>query len=304
MVTDRAVTELYTKENVMSRRFLAARVLLKLYPEISVVTRGAIYGDEINVDALSADQKREIREFAMSYTEKMLVTGSREELWIIVPSVFPSSSFCVALKLYAEPKDVLRILSGRNDGGFVFSSYLDVKASRLSPRLNLLSEQILELCEELRACFCDVYRLDSCVSHEERLGVIRRQCYALSYFTGCPIDLSVSGKASRYCSKVDFSLLSTFLFTMLLSARNNASLREARIDIKMNGESFTVEVGFESEYSVCLACECNEWRKRADDKGMICHFSHSKNHFSALLCPLIDERVYSEIKQKFKINLK
>ena len=288
--------QLIFNETVMSRRFLASYGLLRVAPELELIMSGATGGNIMNLDALSREQKHEIRKFAMSYTEKIMITGNETELWAIIPSMFPASSFCVALRFCLPPTEALRLLREDDGATFVLSEHFDLKAAKMSARIRGLSKDMISLCKNIRECFCDVYQLDRCASKEERIGVLRDRCRALSYFTGCPIDLSVEDGGDF--DKIDLSVLCAFLYTVLACARNNAPRREACVKLISRKKESLIEVSFEGDGLLCMAPEMLEWSKTANDKGMLLSIINSGARICASLCPMIDESVYTEIKQR------
>ena len=301
-ITENITENKLFKEEVMSKRFLASYGVLRIAPYLSVVIEGAAL-DGMNVDAFSADQKREIREFALSYTEDVLLTGNSKELWAIIPSIFPATSFCAALRFELPSTEVLRLAREDKKKSFVVSELLGLKSAKMSARIGSYKEEFLRLCESLRDCFCDLYRLDRCESDAERRILIEKQCYELSYFTGCPIELDFVGE-EKGLSKVDFTLFSTFLYTMLASARNNSLRREAKVTVSSDSKGASVIVEFEGDPMLCLSHEQLEWSKTANDKGMFVCFSSLDRIIRAEFRPLIDESVYTEIKQFFNVRLK
>ena len=303
-MTEQMISTLDFKDKVIGKRFVASHAILRLYPDLSVIAEGASSGGKMDPSIFSAEQKREIREFAMSYTENMLVIGNERELWIIVPSVFPASTLCVALKLISKPKEALRALRELGNDDFVFSQSLSFKSARMSPRLNGLYDELLLLRKEICQSFCDIYRLDRCNDRKQTVKMLKEQSFALSYFSGCPTELIINDDEQDCCPKVDFSLFSAFLLSMLISARNNSPMREAKVILTFKGEAVQVEVSFEADYAVCLSDECAAWTEIAADKGMFIHISYFDTKLGALFCPQRDERVYTEIKQRFKMKLR
>ena len=131
------MTELKTCTRVqtrdaMSRRFVAAYGMLMLYPSLTVAEQGGVFKNRLDINVFSSEEKREIREFATSYTQRMLVCGNENKLWIIAPSIFPSSGFCPAVELYARPRDALRVLRELGGRDIAFSKHMSLKPSRIS----------------------------------------------------------------------------------------------------------------------------------------------------------------------------
>ena len=303
------MTELKTCTRVqtrdaMSRRFVAAYGMLMLYPSLTVAEQGGVFKNRLDINVFSSEEKREIREFATSYTQRMLVCGNENKLWIIAPSIFPSSGFCPAVELYARPRDALRVLRELGGRDIAFSKHMSLKPSRISPRLDALKAEISELLCQMRTCFSDIFRLDRCKSREEALAVITEQCDALAYFTGCPIELDISDQGGSSCFKVDLPVLSAFLMLNFVYARNIAPLRSASVEMTFKGEGASVNVRFESDRTVCLTDACIQMAKCATDKGMYIYFSHRDGYICSSLCPVRDERAYTEIKQLFNMSIK
>lgn len=291
----------YSQAAVMKKRFISAHAILSLAPEVSLISTGAIAGERINVDILSVEQRRELREFAMSYTERLLVTGNERELWIVSPSLFPSATLCVAMRPYISPKELLRFIKDAPEL-FEVSRHIDFGCARMSARLNEKREAFFGLVEEIRKCFCDIYRLEDCHDEAERRRILAEQCAALSMFTGCPIELeSLEGEAY---SKTDFPLFTAFVLNMLMVARRCSPTRSAALSIRSERSAAFVEIRFSSDIPLCLSREQLQWTRAGNDKGIFCCFDEEGENVVAMLHPLRDDRLYVEIKQRFEFKLK
>ena len=292
---------IYSTQSVMTKHFAASYGVLQLMPDLNVIVESTSSDAKMDMTEFSDAQKREIREFATSYTERVLFTGNERTLWAIIPSLFPASSFCAVLKFNIPTAEVLRLIREADPESFVVSPLIEVRAARMTSRVEAKRDMLSDLFDSIRECFCDIYRLDRCESEDERTDILKRQCYALSYFCGCPIELSVEDRGNGF-SRTDLPVLSAFLYTMLTSARNNAPRREAQVRLLADGKGVSATVEFEGDPLLCLSPEQLEWTKVGNNKGMFISFSFGSGRVSAELRPVIDDTVYSEIKQRFAVK--
>ena len=293
----------YSQSAVMEKRFIAAHAILSLAPRVSLISTGAEAGEKMNVDVLSDEQRRELREFAMSYTERLFVTGNERELWIVSPSLFPSATLCVAIRPYIPPREMLRFIKDEPEL-FEISRYIDFGCARMSSRLNEKREAFWGLVAEIRKCFCDIYRLEACGNERDRVKLLAEQCGALSLFAGCPIEFDASVPENDGYAKTDFSLFTAFVLNMLMVARECSPTRSAAVSIRAKRSAALVEVRFSSDASRSLSAEQLTWTRAGNDKGLFCYFDEEGDNIVATLHPLRDDRLYVEIKQRFEFKLK
>ncbi len=293
----------YSQSAVMGKRFISAHAILSIAPQVSLISTGAEAGEKMNVDILSVEQIRELREFAMSYTERLLVTGNENELWIISPALFPSATLCVAIRPYLPPRELLRFIKDEPEL-FRISRCIDIGPARMSARMAHKKEAFLDLMREIKNCFFDIYRLEDCHDEAERRRILAEQCGALSMFTGCPIELEALESEGEVYSKTDFPLFTAFVLNMLIVARQSSPTRSAKLRIRSERSAAFVEIRFSSDAPLYLSKEQLWWTRAGDDKGIFCYFDDDGDEVVATLHPLRDDRLYVEIKQHFEFKLK
>lgn len=257
----------YLQQKAMAKRFICTQGLLSFRssPAIIITNRS---GESKRMDALAMPiyKRKEIYEFARSYTDKMLITEHGCSTWVISPSVFPSSSLCAVFCFDIDPSRFLRLVKacGREEM-FEISRYAEIKRARMSSALQELVEGMSEFCEDIRLCFYDTSRLKRTRTAEGQRRALIEQCHRISVLTGCPIE--VDAEQGEY-SNTDLSILSAFLLTMLISARKNAPDRTARLSFSARAGSALVKVRFFCEASISISAELLEWEGITADRCM------------------------------------
>ena len=250
----------------MGKRFICTQGLLSFRTVPAVVISNLADGESVDILDLPLCKREEIYEFAMSYTDKLLVTEGNGRTWVISASVFPSSSLCAVFGFDISPSVLYRLARecGAEDM-LELSRYCELGTVRISKALRARAIAFGDFCKEIRACFYDMDRLKRCESERAQCEVLTEHCHRLSLLCGCPVELKI-GEGDF--TDTDLPLLTAFLLTMLISARKNAKDRCARISIESKASASLVSVSFDSDISLCISKEMLEWRSIAADRCM------------------------------------
>lgn len=250
----------YSAERVMARRFIFEPVMLCLYPEIKVMSASSL-----DIGKMSKEQRSEMCGFARSYTEKMLITGYGDETLIICPTMFPSSSLCLALRMLIPTKELLRLAELCAPEMFEVSKYIGIEPARMSESVRKHSELFSSLCEELKLCFTGLGGAMSDVWGEDIVDI----CLRISRFTGCPIELlAEDGFDVQEMKNVDLYLFCAFVLDMLLLARRHSVDRSATVSLRTLYSSPFIEVAFDGDTPLCTLEEYYQWKNIAYERDM------------------------------------
>ena len=114
---------LYTIDEVQRRKHICNCALISPANSMRTIALRAPAEDKLSLEGISDDLKREICDHLCSYTEDILICEVGGRALLIIPSLYPSSSLCVALEfdeasLFASFCD---LLSARNARGYSVS---------------------------------------------------------------------------------------------------------------------------------------------------------------------------------------
>lgn len=250
--------ESYSKEKVMSRTAPCELGILSFVSPCKVVATSFSFNGMEGLKTLTEEQKNEIYEFARSYTDKMLIIGNECGTWAVCSTIFPSSSQNLVIGLNMEFSQLWRALAecGAQDR-FVVSKYLDAGSARISKALREMSEYLSSLLAELDGCMYEAGMSGS--ENKGRRGgqAIREHCLRLSYLTGCPIDVLMDDGEDY--SETDIPLMTAFLLSVFMTARNNAPDRNAVVEIASVARAARIDVRFTCDDMAHLKDFAIEW---------------------------------------------
>lgn len=258
--------------------------------------------ESLRIKARFSDaQTDEIDAHLRSYTEKILLTEENGRLWGIMPSLFPSSTVCIALIFdgsLISGEDALRLArEERYRHLFLFSDSISLSPSRMSPRLETLRPRFEALLERLSACFLGMDALkDSDAESAER--ELRSRISALSLLVGCPVELECAEDLD--CRETDLPLFVAFLLSMLCCARSEALSRRATLSLSSSSSAARLCVCLETERPLTLSPAIMEWESIGADKNMPFEYLSTDNGAMVTFQPLRRDWSYLGLKQRTK----
>ena len=256
------------KNQTMNRRFIAEQEIFSVFKRPSSVAVNAVADrgrERSDIIDLPLEQRKEIYDFITGYNDRFFAFGNEEESAIVISSLYPSSSLCASLRFPFSASVLKKLVCecGR-EKDFTFSRYAEPKTVRISKKIKELLPEFSKLCEELENCFGE----DSILNKKELSRAdIETHCYRLSYFVGCPIELEFEDGGGY--GETDIALLTVWLMTVLMFARNKAPDRSARLTVASRSDAVQIKVELVCESSIFIAAEINEWQRIAADKNMI-----------------------------------
>lgn len=249
----------------------------------------------------SREQIDEINSHLRSYTEKILLIEESGRLWGIIPSLYPSSTICIALlfdDLLISGEDTLA-LAGKEAYKelFVISPSVIMRQSRMSNRLALLETRFARFCGQISACFLDMDALKDADIEGARDEIFSRIA-AISELVGCQIDCAEESTGDY--RRTDLPLLVAFLFSILSAAKDNAPLRRASLLLTSSSSSLRITVRFETQSSITLSPVLMEWESIGAEKNMPFEYSSDGQTVSVGFQPIRRDWSYLGLKQNTK----
>lgn len=291
---------LYTIEELQRRVHICSCALISPANSMRTIALRAPAADELSLEGISEDLKREIREHLCSYTEDILICEADGRALLIIPSLYPSSSLCLALGFETEQLTLGEILRLRECEEcpriFRVSKQIVASSARMTPMLRQKSEEFFSLVRELEDIFCKIGSLsaDTCKAKRE----IFARAQKIAYFVGCPIErideLWCEGDA---CSLTDLPLYTAFLLSALILARRHAPNRSARIELRAMSSAAEVSVIFKSDEPLELSDAMLEWERLSSERNMLFGCETRDGEYRITFHPLRRDWSYLGLKQ-------
>ncbi len=258
---------------IMAKRHVCFAAVVSPINSMSTVVGFAPEDIELSLGSMPSEQRNELLDHLRSYTEKVLITEYQDRLWAFISTPYPSCSLCVALVFDSEQlssAELLRLaMCDKCNGLFAMSKYICTSPSRMRPSLLADGEDFIDLCRNIRACFLDVGRLSRAENEDVAKNEIIAQVLRISELVGCPVDnLRESPSALSIYSKTDFSMLSAFLLTFMLYAKNTSPTRSVSIDICARSGAASVGISFESDQAFGMSDALLTWEELTSERNM------------------------------------
>lgn len=252
----------------------------------------------IMLSSFSDEQLDEIEEYLKRYTEIPYVIEAGNDIYVVIPSIFPTSSACLLLRMDFEPKVFLRFVKDKPDL-FVVSKNTTTVPARMSPRLDAQKKEFIEFCRDLERAFMHLERFSLFFSNDEVLEGYCEELIFLSEFLAVPIDsISTTNADDGVAIKSNFALYTAFCATMMMLARNEATDRRASASIDLSGGCIYVKISFKTDKNIRVTNETFIWDYIARDKKMLYGFHCEDGRFWISFQPWYIDWSYLGMKQE------
>ena len=254
---------------------------------------------------MSEEQRRELVSHLFSYTEKILICECGKALWAFVPSIYPSSTLCVAFGFDASQLSIAELLRlvrcEKCSDLFIASEHINTKLARMTPALLQKGEVFFEWCSDIRECFMDIGRISSSDDESAARDKILKQIFKISEAVGCPInEITELESISNRLAQIDFPLFTAFVFTFVALAKNLALDRSIDVELRVGQGELTVRLYLDSVKCADISDALLAWEAIAADKNMAFEFSESGGKSCVGLQPIRRDWSYLCLKQKLE----
>ncbi len=253
------------------RKMLCARGVFSVYPNHEFFMTSGTKRLFLHKGLFTARQLEALCEHLNGYEKQALLIDCDDKTCVCLPGLYPSSSLGIALLFDVQPLRFWRIARecGAEDMIVQCKGFPEGHI-RMTGDMRLLSAELGIFFEELRSCFFELDRLNRCINSSDIMKEIEKQCNRISYFAGCPVRIvSDSVLSEALLDKIDFSLLTAFVLTMLMAARKKAPRRSCEILLTPTDNSVTVSVTFKLPSHTSVEREVLRWRHISNDKNML-----------------------------------
>ncbi|MBP3369843.1 MAG: hypothetical protein J6L85_03730 [Clostridia bacterium] len=292
----------YSADRVMAKRRFC---FIEILSPINYMRRlaSSVTGiAEIDFCAMRQEQREELANHLRSYSEKALLSECGDRIIAFLPSLYPSSSLCVALVFDHDElsaSEVLRLVGDDVcDGVISLSQHAVTRPVRMSKELLVYKDLFAELCLGISDCFFDMNRISRISDEDTAKNEIIGQILRISDFTGCPVDSLLEGpNYLNIYSKTDLAMLSAFVMTFMLFAKNTAPTRSVSIDICARSGAASIGISFESDGTLLTSDAILEWEALTADRNMYFEYSEENGRAHVNLHALRYDWSYLGLKQ-------
>ena len=289
--------KIYSSDEIMAKRLCFSSAMVTFSPLTVICSMNAPKNRPISISVFNETQLVEIEEYLKSYTEKPYVIEAGGELYVIIPSVYPTSTMCLLLRIEQQPSAFLRFTREKSEL-FVLSDAINIAPARMTKRLESARKDFLELCRDVEDAFLYLERFNLSFDDADVLNGYYEQVIALSRFFAVPIDkITLNDSNDGVPIQSNFALFTAFCSTMMMLARNDAIDRHISVELNFFGGSLTVNISFKTEKKLKITNETFLWDYLASDKRMLFEYYSDEERFNVSFQPRFIDWSYLGIKQ-------
>ena len=299
--------EIYSSQEVMAKRLCFSAASVVFDPIAVISSLNAPRNNPIMLSSFTADQLAEIENYAREYNERPYVIEAGEHIYLALPSIYPTATSCLLLRMDMKPSVALRYIKERPEM-FVLSEHITSTPARMSPRLEAGRKEFLELCEDIERTFMYLDRFSLTFDDADVVDGYYEQIIALSRFLAVPIeDISVRYDDDGVPIRSNFAIFTAFCATIMMLARNEAIDRKIRAGLEIYGGSLVVHLSFKTEKEIRVTNETFLWDYLSSSRRMFFEYYNEEGRFCVSFQPLFMDWAYLGLKQerndKLEFNL-
>lgn len=290
--------EFYQNKDMPPKRLCFSAAMIMFNPFAVISALNAPKSKPILLSSFTAEQLSEIEEYSRGYTDKPYVIEAKKDIYIVLPSMYPSSTACLLLRIDMKPCVLLRFIKEKPEL-FILSPNIESTPARMSKRLDAEQRIFLELCEDIERTYMGLERFNISFDDDETVDGYFEQTVAISNFLAVPIaDISVEKSCDGVPIRSSFALFSAFCTIIMMLARNEAIDRKISVALKFLGGSALVEMSFKTDGGIAVTNETFLWDYLASDKKMLFEYYKEGDRFCVRFQPLFIDWSYLGIKQE------
>ena len=131
---------------VTLKRMCFSSAFMTFNPEVSLCAMNAPANKPVLLSEFSREWICEIEEYLRSYSQKPYVTEAGGCVYIVIPSIYPSTTSCIIFRMDIDPSIALRLINERGDL-FTLSDKISISPARITRRIGDEKELFFELCD-------------------------------------------------------------------------------------------------------------------------------------------------------------
>ena len=275
----RASSTIYSKDEIMAKKLCFSAAMVTFSPMKLVCSMNAPKNDPIDIEIFDDEQMHEIELYLKSYAEKPYVVEAKGKIYVIIPSIYPTSVMCLFLRIEQPASVFLRFVRDKSDL-FVLSPNITSQASRMTKRLDAQRKEFIDFCSCIESAFLCMDRYSLTFDENELKNGYCEELVALSNFFAVPIEnLTINDSGDEVPINSNFALFVAFSSCMMMFARNDAIDRKIKIELNFMGGTLTVNVSVKTQKKLKVTNETFLWDYLASDKRMLFEYYDEDDRF-------------------------
>lgn len=285
---------------VTLKRMCFSSVFLTFNPEPSVCSMNAPANNPILISDFSREQLLEIEEYLRSYAEKPYVIEVGENIYIVVPSFYPSTTACLAFRIDINPSVALRLINER-DGFFVLSDKISISPARITKRIGDEKELFFELCDVIDNTLLYLDRYNLFFDDNVFVDGYCNQFVELAGLFGVRItELTVNNSLMGESMRSSFAIFTAYCVNMIMLARNESLDRSINAHLEFFEGTVRVNVEFKVDKPIKKSPQTDFLSVISSERRMFFEYSCEDGAFCSSFRPNLIDWAYFDIKQEFE----
>lgn len=293
----------YSKDEIMSKKLFFSAAMVTFNPMKFICSVNAPKSRPIELKSFSEEQLNEIEAYLKSYMELPYVIEAQGQIYVVIPSVYPTSSMCVILRIGQSFPAFLRFVRDKSEL-FVLSPNITIQAARMTKRLELDKKDFLDFCVEIERAFLGMNRYSLTFDEDDLKNGFCEELLELSRFFAVPIEsLTLCDSGDGVPINTNFSLFVAFSSCMMMLAKNDALDRQIKVTLNFVGGTLTVNTSIKTEKKMKITNETFLWDYLASDKRMLFEYYDEDDRFCVNFRPHFIDWSYLGLKQELDDGL-
>lgn len=291
-------SDISSNQNITSKKLCFSAAILNFTPMTVISSLNAPKSRPILLSSFNDEQLAEIEKYLKSYAEKPYVIEVGGDAYIVIPSLYPTSTLCLLLRMDIEAKVLFRLI-GEKPELFTVSENTVTAPARMSARLDAQKKMFFEFCDGLERAFMYLDRFSLSFSDDEVIDGYCEQVAALSEFLAVPLEnIIVNSSDDGVPIKSNFALFTAFCTEIMMLARNEATDRKISVVLDFFGGSLVVKLSFKTVENIRITNETFLWEYLSADKRMLFEYHNEGGRFCVTFQPIFIDWSYLGIKQE------
>ena len=297
-MVSRVYNAVYSKEDVMAKRFIFSSAMVSFNLSNVICVMNAPKNRPIDLSAFSEDQLEEIKSYLREYAELPYVIEAEETIYVLIPSIYPSTAMSIVLRMECSACEFLRLAREREDL-FVFSPNISSQASRMSARLEAKKKDFLDFCNGIENAFLRMERHNLTFGENELREGYCEEITFLSSFFAVPIEkLTVNDAGDGIPTNCNFAMSVAFCSCVMMLARNLAHDRAISIELDFSAGALKLNTSFRTDVRIESVKELSIWKENAADRRMLFEHGNRDGCLYVNFRPYVIDLAYFGMKQK------
>ncbi len=291
-------SSIYSEQEVMAKRLCFSAAIVTFYPVKVICSLNAPKANPISLSSFSEEQLSEIEDYASNYNQRPFVIDAQNDIYVIIPSMFPTITTCLFLKINIDPRIFLRLARDREEL-FVFSKSISIFPARVSKRFDEFRNLFSELCTDIEQIFMYLDRFSLSFDDNEVIDGYYEQVIALSRFLGVPIEeITVNDDEDGVTIRSNFAIFTAFCLTFMMLAKNEALDRKISVKLDIFGGSVMVNMSFKTDNYIKITSETFLWDFVSTNRKMLFDYYNKNERFCLTFEPVFIDWAYFGLKQE------